>query len=282
MGWKSSIVSLMSRLLRPGTSSRCLAAVLSPCLKLAGPRRDIARRNIRFALPEASARDIDELVAAGYEHLVWVGLEMLALQRNPQAALEWVDAQNADLLRSCYGQGAILLTGHVGNWELSAAWIAQQGYEVTAIVRESDDREERGLIEELRANVGVKSLPKSAPMTRAVSILKRGEFLGILPDQHAGHEGMMVPFFGRETSTYAGSGVLAYLTGKPLIPIFSHRIEPFRHQIRVGSPIEWKKLENREATIMDIMIKVNRSVEEMVREAPGQWLSAHKRFKEYY
>ena len=149
-------------------------------------------------------------------------------------------------------------------------------------VRESDDRDERGLIADMRTRLGVMSMSKRAPMTRAVSLLKRGEFLGILPDQHGGNEGIPVPFFGLETSTSPGPAVFAHHTGAPLVPIFSHRIAPCRHRIRIAPPVEWQKLSNRDDTIRAVTRKINEVVEQMVHEAPDQWLAQHKRFKEYY
>ena len=280
MSWKTACISALSKLLRPGFSSAAAAAFLLPPLKLVAPRKRIAMRNLEIALPDADDAERKKILAQTYDHLVWTGVEFIVLQKNPRAALDWVEAENGELLDELDGKGAILLTGHVGNWELTAAWIAQGGHKLTAIVRESDDEGERGLIEGMRAHVGVMSLSKTLPMTRSTSILKRGEFLGILPDQHGGPVGITVPFFGVETSTSPGPAVFAYLTGKPLVPIFSHRVAPFRHRIRVGEPIAWEKLADRDATVWSITKKINETVEQMVREAPGQWLAQHRRFRE--
>jgi KDO2-lipid IV(A) lauroyltransferase len=235
-----------------------------------------------IALPEASSEEIERLVNETYSHLIWVGVEFLALGRDPSQVLDWVEASGEDILDRFAGRGAILITGHVGNWEITAAWLAQRGYKVTAIVREPDDSGERGLIEEMRTSAGVRCLPKGASMMNAVSILKSGEFLGILPDQHGGAGGIMTPFFGVNTSTSQGPAVFAYLTGRPLIPIFSHRISPFRHSVRIAPPIAWEKQATRDETILHITKLINESVENMIKEAPGQWLAQHRRFREIY
>lgn len=280
MSWKSAAVSAMSCLLGPGIFTEAVASSLTALLRAAGPRREVAMRNIARALPEASDERRREILAGTYRHLVMTGIEFIALQRDPRAVLDWVEAENADLLDELDGSGAILLTGHVGNWELSAAWVAQMGHKITAIVRESDDEGERGLIESMRERVGVACMPKTAPMTRCVSLLKRGEFLGILPDQHGGPEGIMVPFFGIETSTSQGAAVFAYLTKKPLVPVYAHRVAPFRHVLRVGPAIEWERCATREETIFCITKAINEAVERMVTEAPDQWLAQHRRFRE--
>jgi KDO2-lipid IV(A) lauroyltransferase len=119
-------------------------------------------------------------------------------------------------------------------------------------------------------------------MTRVVSILRRNEFLAIMPDQHGGAGGIRAPLFGLKTPTSQGIAVFAYLTGKPIIPVFTRRISPFKHVMRFGPPVEWERASSRDETIYGITRAVNKAVEEIILEAPDQWLAQHKRFKEYY
>lgn len=278
MRWKATAIHVLSRLLRPGITSSCAAAFFSAPLKLASPRRDVAARNLRIALPSATEAEISRIVGETYSHMIWTAIEFIVLQRDPKQVLSWVECEGASRLDDLHGHGAILITSHVGNWELTAAYVAQLGHDITAIVRESDDAEERGVIEEMRERCGVRLLPKTAQMTRSVSILRRGEFLGILPDQH--EHGPQVPLFGIPTATATGPAVFAYLTKKPIVPVFTRRIEPFRHAVRIGAPIEWEPLGSRDETILDITARINGEIERMIREAPGQWLAQHRRFRE--
>lgn len=276
------MIDILSRLLRPGPIAEAVAAALSFPLRMSGIRKDVVDRNLEIALPDVPAAERARIAKRTYDHMIWVGIETIVLQRDPKQVVNWVESETADRLRTLAETGAIFLCGHVGNWELTAAWAAQLGYKITAIVRESDDPNERGLVEEMRARLGVACMPKNAPMTRVLGILKRREFLGILPDQHGGPEGIMAPFFGRETATSQGAAVFGYLTKKPLVPVFSHRISPFRHSIRIGDPIQWSPGPTRDATILDIATKINQAMEQCIREAPDQWLAAHRRFREYY
>ncbi|GHV54758.1 lipid A biosynthesis acyltransferase [Synergistales bacterium] len=245
-----------------------------------GPRRSVAAKNLSIALPNESKESIAHLVDATYEHLVWTGLELIILQREPKQALLWVEAENAELLDELYGKGAILMTPHVGSWELAGAWVAQRGCKVTVIARDPDDGEDRDLINGMRRRTGIMLLSRGGSMKPAISVLKRGEFLGILPDQHGGGEGISVPFFGIETSTSHGPAVFAYLTGRPIVPVLSRRLSPFRHKVKVCPPIEPGGYRSRDEAIFEMTRAVNKSVEQAILEAPGQWLAQHKRFKE--
>ncbi|MDR1472487.1 MAG: lysophospholipid acyltransferase family protein [Synergistaceae bacterium] len=271
---------MLTGLLRPGRLAGSVSFFLRALLKLASPRKSVAARNLEIALPDRTPRERRSVLMRTYDHLVWVGIEFIALQHDPRQVLEWVEAENASLLD--VEGGAIIVACHVGNWELLAAWLAQSGHRITAIVREPDDAAERDAIGEMRRRAGVSCLSKHAPMTRAAAVLRRGELLGIMPDQHGGSDGIKAPLFGLETSTPRGPALFAYLTGKPLIPVSSYRVSPFKHKLRVWPPIEWRKSGSRDETIYGITLRINKAVEDIIREAPDQWLAQHKRFKEHY
>jgi KDO2-lipid IV(A) lauroyltransferase len=242
-------------------------------------RKKVARRNLEIVLPGKTARERDKILWRTYDNLVWIGIEFTVLQKDPAEVLEWVDMKNPEALDR---DGGILIACHVGNWELAIAWAAQSGHKVTAIVREPPDLAERGVIAGMRVNAGVKFISKTVPMTQALGVLKRNEFLAIMPDQHGGPEGVKAPLFGIETSTPRGAAVFAYLTEKPLIPVYTHRVAPFRHVMRLGEPISWKRTGSRNETILGITRAVNLEVERMIMEAPDQWLAQHRRFREHY
>ena len=237
-------------------------------------------RNLEIALPDSNQKERRSILRATYDNLVWIGVEFIALQSDPKQALEWVDVENEEALDD--GVGGVFLACHVGNWELAAAWAAQSGHKISAIVRESHDKGERGIIAEMRANAGVNCIPKTVPMTRALGVLRRNEFLAIMPDQYGGSEGVAAPLFGLDTMTSQGTAVFAYVTKKPIIPVYISRVAPFRHRLRFGKPVKWEDKGNREETILGITKAVNEEIERIILNAPDQWLAQHRRFKEYY
>ncbi|MDR1885003.1 MAG: lysophospholipid acyltransferase family protein [Synergistaceae bacterium] len=270
----------MTKLSRPGAAAHCLAAFLRFLFRLAPVRRKVASRNLEIILPGKTRRERRRILRGTYDHLVWLGIEFMALRRNPRDVLEWVEAENPEALDD--NAGGILLACHVGNWELAAAWIAQSGHKITVISRDFKKPGELGIIEDIRLGAGVKLLTTPSRMTKAVSILRRNEFLAITPDQYGGSDGANVPLFGLETSTVQGPAVFAYLTKKPIIPVFTHRVAPFRHVVRFGSPIEWDDTGSRNKTIYGITRTVNETVEQIILEAPDQWLAQHRRFRGHY
>lgn len=280
--WARVIKNIGSRI-QPGWSANAAAATFLAILKTIKPRADVARQNIAIAFPGKSQQEREKILSESYENMIWTGLEFFAWQKNPACIKNWIveveGEHHLDAAREA-GKGTIIMTPHLGNWELEAAWLAQYHGPITAIVRHSDSPFQKELIESLRRISGLKTMDKREPMTRAVGILKRNESLGILPDQHGGSEGIMVPFFGVETSTVAGPAVFAVLTKAPIISVQIIRLAPFRFKIIIDAPLEWTKGPDRDTTIRDLTITVNKQVEKMIKRAPGQWLWQHRRFRE--
>lgn len=282
MDWKVKAVIAFAKQIKPGWRANALASSLLLPLRLAKPRAGVAKKNIDIAFPQLSPAEKKQILLESYDNLVWTGVETFALQRDPSVREKWIKevegAQHfTDALTA--GKGIIGLAGHIGNWELAAAILASR-VQITAIVRNPDNAFYSELIEATRVRGGMKTLDKREPMMRGVSALRAGGVLGIMPDQHGGREGIKAPFFGVETSTLPGPAVFAYLTGAPIIPIQLIRLEPFKFKMIIDPPLEWKKLGDRDSTILDITIKANQCIENMIRRAPGQWLWQHRRFRE--
>ncbi|MDR1966084.1 MAG: lysophospholipid acyltransferase family protein [Synergistaceae bacterium] len=278
MSFKSSSIKLLTWMVRPGVVASCMAFFFRRLLRVFPIRRKTVARNLEIALPDKTPEERKLILRGTYDHLVWLGIEFAILQRDPRQALEWMKVENPDALDDSVG--GILLACHVGNWELAAAWFAQSGHRMTAIVRESSDSGERDAIATMRSVAGVDCLPKTAPMTRALSALRRNEFLAIMPDQHGGADGVVAPLFGINTPTSKGAAVFAYLTKKPLIPVYTRRVSPFSHVMRFGEPVEWEGAGDRDETIYAITLAINKAIERIIRETPDQWLAQHRRFRE--
>ena len=280
MSIKSRSIKILTRIIKTGFAARLAAWICCGLLRIFPVRRKIVSRNLEIVLPDKTPKERRRILWKTYDHLVWMGVEFISLQSNPKQVLEWVGAENGKILDD--GCGGILLACHVGNWELAAAWVAQSGHRITAIVRESRDSGERRLINDMRENVGVNCISKTAPMTRALGVLKRNEFLAIMPDQHGKGEGLPVPLFGLQTKTSQGPAVFAYLTKKPIIPVYINRVAPFRHRLRFGEPLKWEYKGGRDETIIGITEIINKEVERIILNTPGEWLAHHRRFREHY
>ncbi len=282
MGWKKTVINAIARFSAPGWRAKALAGFLKFALSSTRPRQREALANLALAYPGSDEAFREKILREVYGHLAWMTAEYLALQRDPPQSLSWVHRVTGEEFLSEAlekGKGAIILTGHLGNWELLAAWLCQRGYPLTAIVRDPDDDDYRQTILDFRTRVGLKTLPKTANMKAAVDLLRKGGFLGILSDQLAGcNEGLPVPFMGHSAYTFAGAASLGILAGCPILPVFSFREAPFHHRVEIDAPIPFPEGKDRKERVLELTRRCNQAIENAIRRAPGQWLWLHRRW----
>ncbi|MEO2083701.1 MAG: lysophospholipid acyltransferase family protein [Desulfurobacteriaceae bacterium] len=171
-------------------------------------------------------------------------------------------------------EGGILLTAHIGNWELMGAFFSRlSGGRLSVVAKPMKNRRVDRLINGIRESWGVKVIPTG----RGVSVLKelkKGKFVGILGDQRPKvKEGVLTTFLGRKTYTNRGIALLSIKSGKPVIPAFCF-VEEGKYKIEVFRPIypEGKSVE-------ELTQSYASAIEVAVRKHPEQWFWVHRRWK---
>ena len=282
MKGKAELFDRIRRLVRPGWRAAFLAGILSGGLKCLRPRMKVALENLKVAYPESSESWRRETVKKCYEHLAWMVAEYFALVGNPRQVLDWFPSVHGISVLDRFlssGRGCILLTGHLGNWELLAAWVAQAGYPVAALVRNPDDPDAAELTRQYRTRVGLKTFEKQFVMKDAVRFVKDGGFLGILPDQAWNSTGVHGRFFGQPCFTAGGPAAIALLSRAPVVPVVSYRMAPFRHRLEIFEPLDLAAGISRDEAIRENTMRMNTFLEKMIRAHPEQWLWLHRRWK---
>ena len=270
-------------LVKPGISANILAYLLYRLACTFGIRRNVALTNLGIAYPESDPSWRREVVKKLYCNLSLSVMEFLILTKNPKAVSKWVTKVEGEehlenLSKS--GRGAVLLTAHMGNWELLAAWLACKGYPLVAGVRDPNDVHVSKLLACYRKALGVETIPKKSLLLKGAKLLKQGKFIGILADQDGGTDGIRVSFMGKVASTVGGPAALSLLTKAPVVPIVSYRIAPYEHEILVLPPIEPLYELPREEAIGEMTIKFNDILEGFIRRSPEQWLWLHRRWRD--
>jgi KDO2-lipid IV(A) lauroyltransferase len=178
------------------------------------------------------------------------------------------------------GKGVIALTGHIGNFELLAAYFALKGYNVSVIGRELYDPRLDILLVKTRENLGVENIPSSASVKQVIRALRSGRALGVLADQDSSRvRGVFVDFFGRPARTPVGPVLLAYKTQSPIVPMAIVRDENDRYKIIVKKPVELVFSGDKEKDLIETTQNYTRVLESIITEYPSQWLWMHDRWK---
>lgn len=175
------------------------------------------------------------------------------------------------------GKGVIVVSGHLGNWELLARRVAMEGFPVTVVTRQSEDSQFNAITDRLRENAGYTVHPRGSSPRRLLKHLRQNGIVAILCDQKS--DDVFVPFFGRTAGTTAGPAVLALKTGAAILPLFYPRQADGKFRAVFLPEIDTTPTGDTPADTQRIMADITSSIESVVREYPDQWLWLHDRWR---
>jgi Kdo2-lipid IVA lauroyltransferase/acyltransferase len=246
-------------------------------------RRRTALANLAQAFPASTVRARRRVCRASYQHLGVTTMELLVLLARPlREVLAGIRIDGLEHLRAAMDRHgrALLLTAHLGNWELLAAASRLTPYRLSVVVRPLDAPWLDGLATRLRAKMGVELIDKRQALRPVLRALTGGGMVGILLDQNAARsEGVFVPFFGRPASTSKGIAVLALRTGTPILPTFIRRETAGSHLVTIGPPLLADEGERPGAAVAALTARCTEAIEHAIRQTPEQWLWIHERWR---
>jgi Kdo2-lipid IVA lauroyltransferase/acyltransferase len=241
-------------------------------------RRRVTLENLAgaLALPEPERRRI---ARRAYDHLCTGAIEFLQLRRlTAPLARELVGAALPTIGRLLEGgRGLLVLTGHLGNWDLLACAAALCGVKLHVVTRSIRSRWINDLWMAQRRALGVELHPASGSALAIRAALRRNEVVALVLDQHD-PQGVAVPFFGRPAYTSTALARLAIAARAPVLPAFLLRSgEGFTLQL--GSVVELERSGDPRVDAVVGTAALTLVLEDAIRTAPQQWLWLHRRWK---
>jgi len=246
--------------------------------------RKIAIDNLFHAYgKEKTAEEIIKIARQVFKNLSMIIFEVAwALRLNEREFNKAFYVDGLDNLIKAYNKnkGVLILTGHIGNWELVPGVIAfKTSYSSSTVYRPLDSPVLNDFFVWFRGRFGAKLIPKTRSMRNILRSLKNHELVGIFFDQNSDwYEGVFVKFFNRTACTNRGLGLIAYKTHAPVVPSFLLRTDSgFR--VEFGEEIQWLKFGDKTKEIEENSQIYNDAIEECIRKYPEQWLWVHQRWK---
>jgi len=245
-----------------------------------GRYRRVALKNLALIYPDRSQAERVIIARGVFRHFGEMAAEFIKL---PQLTREHVDAlvtvDGEEHLRAALEQnrGAFIITGHFGNWEFMARWLATHGYALNVVTRDARDPEATKLMTEVRQGNGAQVLYRGNSARAVLQSLKRNELVALLPDQNAAD--VFVPFLGITTGTVDGPAILHLKTGAPLVFSWCVRTQDDRFHITFEAPEVVAPTGERISDIQRVMTLINARLEAQIQRNPTQWLWLHDRWK---
>jgi KDO2-lipid IV(A) lauroyltransferase len=270
------------KLLSPGAGYSA-ACFLGGCAYVLIPKaREQVIRNLSLAFPEKGRGEVAILGRAFFRELgrnAWDALRMDAagvsfLKENVRfSGLKLFD--HAMKLK----RGVVVVTGHIGCWELMPAAFAALGYPINVIGRRAYDDRLNEMLVGLRSRHGIRTIDRDAGAKEALRCLRRGEALGVLIDQDTRVKGVFVDFFGRPAYTPTGAVEFALRTGAALVPMAIHRNGDGKHTIEVLEYLPLPSTGNEEQDLTLHTQRCTEILEGFIRKHPDQWVWMHERWR---
>jgi len=248
-----------------------------------GIRRAVVERQLTAAFPERDPDDIERITRATYANLGRTSVETAILPAYSAAEIVnlFEDVQGWGIVeqRLARGKGLIVVTGHLGNWELGGAYLAARGVPIDAVARHMANPLFDRYLTSTRQRIGMSVVHDDEAVRRVPRSLRSGRAVAFLVDQGAvGLASTWVPFFGRYAKTPRGPAVFALRLDAPIVFGAAVRRPSGRYQLSFEA-IDVTPTGDREADVDRIVAEYTLTLERWIRRTPEQYLWHHRRWK---
>ncbi len=253
-------------------------------LLLAGPRRAV-RSNLRIV---TGRTDVERLVFSTFSNFSRNWCDVMLMMRLKGKKLQDMIGRRSSSLpldqALAAGSGAILVSPHLGNWELGGLGLADLGYTINVLTFREPDEKVNDLREAVRGDRGIRFIyvdrHDTSPLAiiEAVNALRRNEVLALLGERDGSCHTFRMDFFGIPADIPAGAAYLALASGAPVIPVFVP-LENGRYSTLMDEAIYFKGGRGQNsAAIRSGMERLLAVFERAVRQYPDQWYNFYDFF----
>jgi len=241
-------------------------------------RRQVVKDNLDIAFgPEWEERRLQKTAAESYRQIAMSFIELLIAPKLYNLIPHMLEPKHFSLIQRLLqqGRGLILVSGHLGNWELqgAAAATTMAAPLTVAAVQQSNPYIDR-FVQQRRNELGMQVAGSRAAMRLLLKALKNKQAIGLVADQNAGRDAVFVDFFGKIAATHPGPAQLALKFKAPMVIGAAIRIGPGQFKI-LSQQVEINE-DDTVATLTQRHVKI---LEGFIRQYPEQYFWLHRRWK---
>lgn len=260
------------------------------CAGLLRKRRRIAVENICMTLPAMTSnpdwqfplRSPEEIARRMFHHLgmslvetcrLYHGKGTEVIERIEIRGQKYVEAAKAR------GKGVVFLTGHCGNWELSALALSRHlNTPLSVVARRQNSPYLNRMVEHMRMRYNNRVIYKEKALKNIMAVIRRNGMVGLLVDQAVvPAEGALIDFLGRKAWASRAPVLLARKTGTAIVPVFIRR-ENDRHIIDIQPELSFSGDNSPQGIAADVQ-SYSRAIENFIIRHPVDWYWVHRRWK---
>jgi len=169
------------------------------------------------------------------------------------------------------GKGVVVLTAHLGNWELGGVVIAQLGYPFWAVALPHKSKKVNDFFDAQRNRKGVRVIAMGKAMRSCISEARNNHMVALVGDRDFTEKGILMDFFGKPTHFPEGPAALSLITGAPIVPGFMLRNPDDSFTLRIEKEVEFRPTGDRAKDMVGLVGAYKNIFEDYIRKYPEQW-----------
>ncbi len=264
-----------------GTARSVGAAIGAVAFHLLGRLRKVGLRNLELAYPNWTTVQRLATLGAVYRNLGHLLAEFCLMSRAQASELIEYDGLEHYLAARDCGKGVMVVTGHLGAWELSSFYHSLVGFPMGLVIRRLDNPLVDDFVNRIRTLHGNRVIHKDDFARGLISAMRGGETVGILMDTNmTPPQGVFVPFFGVQACTASGLARVALKTDAAVLPGFLLWNQAKRKYVLCfGERMQLLRTADADADVIANTAAFTAAIERYIRAYPDQWLWMHRRWK---
>jgi KDO2-lipid IV(A) lauroyltransferase len=169
------------------------------------------------------------------------------------------------------GKGVIILSAHLGNWELGAVVMAQLGYPFWVVALPHKYKKVDDFFISQRQGKGIKVIPLGRAARACINLLQEKEMVALVGDRDFSGKGQEMEFFGKTAHLPEGPAAVSLKTGAIILPAFMLRNPDDSFTLSFEAPIKFNPTEDKSKDLLDLMRLSKTVIEDYIRKYPDQW-----------
>jgi KDO2-lipid IV(A) lauroyltransferase len=238
-----------------------------------GDRRAV-KANLRVIFPEESNLQLRKISRMMFRNFAKYLVDFFRFEKLNR---EYID-KNIKLENLRYfdealakGKGVVVLTAHLGNWELGGVVIAQLGYPFWAVALPHKNKKVNDFFDAQRNKKGVKVIAMGKAVRSCITEIRKNHMVALVGDRDFTEKGILIDFFGRPTHFPEGPAALSLMTGASIVPGFMLRNPDNSFTLRIEKPIEFTPTGDKIKDLADLIKVYKVVIEDYIYKYPDQW-----------
>jgi KDO2-lipid IV(A) lauroyltransferase len=244
-------------------------------------RKSHVKKELTLSFPNKTSQEIEIIIKKLYKNFAKTVVGIMFMPKLKENKIKDMMIIDEDLLKKTFeqGKGAVMMSAHFGNWELTAVSLAKR-YPVSVIVADQSNHIVDEMMNNIRTKNGCNIISRDDKFStrKVLKALKNNEFVAILADQDESKNGVYVPFFGRMCSMPRGAALFALRARCPLLTGFGIYHKDGTMEVELKE-IVLPNTGDIHKDVEKVCLTYCQHLEQAVTRYPEQWLWFHKKWK---